>query len=177
MQKRKQWKTSTLTKFYCTTGDHYLTHHVLSYTRQLSCWLKKMITADRFRERKRKRYWLGSNVRRIPLKDPLLPPRLPRTPPSHQNSSLPSKLFTQHRYRPPQQLWNKVLAPFLFMPGKNSQCQGHNIYSYSHPCLPFLYRYQNILSAHNFEWMRLTLATPAKGFFCFYILPIEGSEH
>lgn len=63
------------------------------------------------------------------------------------------------------------------MPGKNSQCQGHNIYSYSHPCLPFLYRYQNILSTHNFEWMRLTLATPAKGFFCFYILPIEGSEH
>lgn len=114
-------------------------------------------------------HWLGSGFWCIPVKDPpRLPLKLPWTLPSHQNSSLALQLSTEHRYHPLQRLWSKLLAPLLTVPGRNSNvnCQGHNIYSCSHPCLPLAYLYQNILSPHCIiECMHLTLATPVYWFF------------
>ena len=106
----------------------------------------------------------GSSVRHIPAGDP--PPLaqiLSQTPPSHQNSSLPFQLSSEHKYHPRRWLWSKLLAPFLCRTGRNSNVnrQGRGVYSHSHPCLPAVYLYLNILSTRSIIWWMLqTSMTP-----------------
>lgn len=86
-------------------------------------------------------------MRHIPVEDPPLPLQLPRTPPSHQNSSPRRAQIPPLRSDYGTNFWLRFSPCLGRIPNVN--CQGHNVYSYSHPCLPSLYRYPNILSIND----------------------------
>lgn len=79
------------------------------------------------RKSEREWHWLDSNVWHIPVEAPPLPLKLPWPGLPHHIRIPPCPRSF------PLRLWSKVLAPFLPVPGRNSQCQLSRSYLTSVP--------------------------------------------